>query len=298
MKKIITLVFLFLLLFVWNWSLQEQGSEKFNILATTTHMGSVASDLVQGTDLTVKTLFPPGVDPHLYTLSAADLELIKSADLIIANGLHLEASMYEGLKLIDDQLNILFVGDSLSEQNLIQVATVDPKYDPHFWFDLDLMTTASELIFESIINQFSSIDATLISANLDDFQMQLNDLKSLQIEMQINADLKYLVTTHDAFSYLARVMGFEVKSLIGITTEADFSLKEIRDLADFMVENQISDIYTESTVNSKPLVKLQEILAQQGFEANFVSQPLLGDSLQAGQTFIDYIRYNLMVIYE
>ncbi len=279
--------------------LPDRETEQAQVVVTTTHMASITETLLQGTGISVRTLFPYGVDPHLYTMTYSDLQSLNAADLIIASGLHLEASMYEGLHNLKDTKDILFVGDELDPGSLIQVSNIDPKYDPHFWFDLDLTQQATDLIANRLLASFENqLDKQVLMNNQLAFQSDLADLMQRVASLRESQQLDYLVTTHDAFSYLARDLGFELKTLIGVTTESDFSLKEIQDLADFMKEKQVHEIYLESTVSDKPLKKLQEILAAQDFAVVLKDSFLLGDSLLEGQNFLDFVRHNLDLMYE
>jgi len=70
---------------------------ELKIVATTGMLGDVAKSLV-GDKGEVVSLMGPGVDPHLYKATQGDLKLLKEADIIIYNGLHLEGKMGEVLE--------------------------------------------------------------------------------------------------------------------------------------------------------------------------------------------------------
>ena len=81
------------------------------VVATTTILGDLVKALV-GDDGTVEVLLPVGADPHDIQLSSQDGVKIRTADLVVANGLGLEESLisvFESAR--EDGARILEVGD-------------------------------------------------------------------------------------------------------------------------------------------------------------------------------------------
>lgn len=295
MKKIIlSILFISLAVFSFLSFDSRFNDSNIDVVVTTNHLGAIVNDLTRGTDIKVETLFQFGVDPHLYTLSFSDLNLIENSSLIIASGLHLEASMYEGLKNISDTKDVLFVGDLLPKSELIEVSPIEPRYDPHFWFDLNLLSYSLDAVSSKLIEKFPQFEDVIL-ANTKTFKSDLltlrSDIKSLE-----KSKVKYLITSHDAFSYLAREMDFELKTLIGVNTNSDFTQFELNQLKDFILKNDIDRVFAETTFDPKPLFKLQDLLSLQGYDVEIVSG-LLGDSLLFGQSFFDFYRHNLKLIY-
>src|SRR5579862_1704984 len=79
----------------------------------------------------VRNLLPPGVDPHEYALSPRDVETVANADLLIANGSGLDSFMTAALehsgasrlRLVDCTTALVSNGDAGSPP------------DPHIWLD-------------------------------------------------------------------------------------------------------------------------------------------------------------------
>ena len=70
------------------------AASPIRVVATTT----VVADLVEqvGGDLVVvESLMADGVDPHSYRATPRDIDKLVRADLIVANGLHLEGKLAE-----------------------------------------------------------------------------------------------------------------------------------------------------------------------------------------------------------
>ena len=72
-------------------------------VVTTIGMIADLAKNIGGEMVEVTSLMGTGVDPHLYKASAGDVTLVSQADLILYNGLHLEAGMSGVLERLSDQ---------------------------------------------------------------------------------------------------------------------------------------------------------------------------------------------------
>ena len=76
----------------------EEESRGFAVVATTGHINDALRMITDGTPVDLKSLCGPGVDPHSYSASIADILAMEAASLIVCNGFHLEAQMDKVLK--------------------------------------------------------------------------------------------------------------------------------------------------------------------------------------------------------
>ena len=72
------------------------ASDRPLVVVTTNILGDVVSKLA-GDDVEVLTLMRPGADPHSFEISAAEAARMRSADLLVANGLGLEEGLQQHL---------------------------------------------------------------------------------------------------------------------------------------------------------------------------------------------------------
>ena len=70
--------------------------ERPSVVVTTPILGAIVTAVV-GDAATVDVIMPNGVDPHAWEPSAKDIERVQSADFLVVNGLHLEASLDEAI---------------------------------------------------------------------------------------------------------------------------------------------------------------------------------------------------------
>src|SRR5687768_310385 len=64
----------------------------------TTGMIADAARRIGGDRAEVSQLMGAGVDPHLYRATPVDMRLLRNADIVLSNGLHLEGRMVEALE--------------------------------------------------------------------------------------------------------------------------------------------------------------------------------------------------------
>ena len=108
-----------------------------------------------------------------------------------------------------------------------------------------------------------------------------------------------LVTAHDAFSYMARAYGLEVRGIQGISTESEAGLKDINELVSFIVERKIPAVFVESSVPRKSVEALVEGARSRGHEVK-IGGELFSDAMGAAGTYegtyIGMIDHNVTLI--
>ena len=113
-------------------SAQDDASEaRPSIVVSTEVLGWLVEELT-GRDADV-TVLMHGVDPHAWEPSARDTEALFGADLIVTNGLGLEAGLQDALAEAEDEGIPIFVAT-----DHITVREGDADHaggDPHFWLD-------------------------------------------------------------------------------------------------------------------------------------------------------------------
>lgn len=89
------------------------GGGPLQVVVTTSILRDVVETLVQD-DGEVVVMIPPGVDPHAFEPSAQTVAALRGADLVVANGLWLEASLVGALDAAaQDGVNVLEVAGHL-----------------------------------------------------------------------------------------------------------------------------------------------------------------------------------------
>jgi manganese/zinc/iron transport system substrate-binding protein len=172
-----------------------------------------AARIVGGDHVTVTSLMGPGIDPHLYTASESDVSKLTEADVILYNGLFLEAQMADVLRQIGERKTAVAVAEAIPADKLLASPNYADAHDPHVWFDVELWSVVVTAVRDTLM-QADPDNAAAYEANAAAYLAELAELHSY---VQAQADRvpppqRVLITAHDAFSYFGRAYGFEVTS--------------------------------------------------------------------------------------
>jgi manganese/zinc/iron transport system substrate-binding protein len=201
-----------------------------------------------------ESLMGPGVDPHIYKPTQGDLKKLKSANLIVYNGLYLEGKMMDVLQKMSRNQLVLGIADSIPANLLIQNAEFEDGYDPHFWFDKEIWYIAALVIAEQL-KELAPEGATDIEKRVEKLGIEMYriDVEIKEMVADLPERNRVIVTSHDALNYYARRYGFEVRSLQGSSTATELGLKDVTEMVDFLVTNQIKAIFPENITGDQSL---------------------------------------------
>lgn len=302
LKYIITIIFIFPLLWACSTTQNNEPSTegKLNIVATTTMITDLV-EVIGGNKVEVHGLMGPGLDPHGYQTSPSDVDSLMRADIVVYNGMHLEGQMGEvfgELERIDKEVFIL--EDVILESETLDSEDEELPMDPHIWFSVPLWVRASDYIADSL-SAYDPENSEYYQANNQAYQEKLSELDTYIRERitEVPESSRFLVTAHDAFGYFGDEYGFEVIGLQGLNTQTEAGTRDVSELAQFIVENEIKAIFVESSVPTRTIESLQEAVQRRGFEVEIGGELFsdsLGDENQDAQTYLKMYKQNIDTI--
>ena len=242
----------------------------------------------------------PGADPHIYKPTPGDIELLDKADIIIANGLHLEGKMSAMFKKYGQEKPVILVSDGLEEKDLIKSADFADSYDPHIWFDTRIWMKGMAYVCDEI-TKLDTMDRNYYKANFNRYQKEVDEMDKWVADRldSLDKNNKVLITSHDAFSYFGRRYGIEVRGIQGISTISEVGLKGISEMVDFVVQRKIRSIFVETSTSQKTAQSIVDGARGKGFDVR-IDGPLYSDALgepdSEGGTYIGMIKSNVMMI--
>lgn len=271
------------------------------VVATT---GMVA-DLVRevgGERVAVTALMGPGVDPHLYRARESDVRRIAEADLVVYNGLHLEAKMADVLERIGGRIRTAAVTRGIPASRLLSPPEFEGAYDPHVWFDVRLWMEAAEAVRDALI-EVDPAHAGVYRANAARYARELEALDGYvrRRAAEIPPERRVLVTAHDAFGYFGRAYGFEVVGLQGISTASEAGTADVRRLAELIVARRIPAIFVESSVPIRTAEAVRAAVRARGGAVRIggsLYSDALGDPGTPEGTYVGMVRHNIDTIVE
>ncbi|MEL0644228.1 zinc ABC transporter substrate-binding protein [Olleya sp. Ti.3.14] len=298
MKKLILLSLITLVFFSCNDTTKDNG--KLNIVTTTTMITDLVKNIGKDS-INVNGLMGSGVDPHLYKASEGDVSKLVNADIIFYNGLHLEGKLVEVFEKMGNTTKTpIALGEDIDKKTLIGSDYFASNYDPHVWFNIEYFKQFAQKVTAVLIEKDSK-NSKYYKANEDEYIEKLNTLqKTITSKIEtLPADKRILVTAHDAFNYFGKNYGFEVVGLQGLSTATEAGVKDVQNLANFIIEKQLKAIFVESSVPKRTIEALQKAVNSKGHNVQ-IGGTLYSDALgSAGTlegTYIGMFEYNVNTI--
>ncbi len=233
------------------------AAEKIKVASFSTIDTEIAQQ-VGGDHVDVAALVKPGVDPHEYEPTPADLRKVSDARLILTSGKHMENYLNKLQEATGGKADLLKVGDQFSSLKMKPEEAEDGAdsrgaiEDPHWWHSVANMKQATKIIRDELI-KLDPADKADFEKNTDAYLAKLDALDNWVRHKvsELPRDKRKLVTSHDAFQYFARDYGFQIEAIEGVNTEAEASNRHVSELIDQIKKEGVKAIFLESTLNPK-----------------------------------------------
>ena len=276
------------------------GSGALDVVATVSFLADVAQN-VAGDRFTVRTLIPPGTDPHTFEPTPKDLGAAASADLVIVNGGGLEGPLLTTVENAGGAATIVNASAGLPSRapQPGEPPLGSSETDPHFWLDPTLVKTYVANIRDAFVK--ADLDgAAAYEANAAAYIKKLDKLDAWiggQVATIPPADRK-LVMDHASHGYFADRYGLSIVGTVipGVGTGETPTAKQLGALTAAIRRSGAKAIFVEAQENPK---LAEQIAAETDI---VVVDDLLDHSLTepdgAAPTYIDMMRFDTQRIVE
>jgi zinc transport system substrate-binding protein len=238
---------------------------------------------IGGNLVNVVNITKNGIEPHEYEPTIKDIQNIQNSKLLITIGSGFEPwftriksdlrkSKIELLE-ITQKLNLII--NNNSDENII--------YDPHVWLSPKLALKLTDNITSDLIH----IDPKNLIYYQKNADMLKNKLSEIDREYKIglaHCQINTFITSHAAFSYLARDYNLIQIPISGINPESEPSPKQIEGIINIVKQNKINYIFFETLVNPK----LSETIAGEVHAQTLVLNPIEGLTNEEIKNHTDY----------
>lgn len=272
----------------------------YDASATVGMIGDIVKN-VAGARAEVNGIIGEGVDPHLYKPTTSDVKALSAADVVFYNGLMLEGKMGDVLiRVARTGKPVYAVTEEILDSGDYVMTDEEEHYDPHVWMDVRGWIQATDVVAKGLA-EFDPAGAEVYRSNAASYKAELEKLDAYAKKAigSIPAERRVLVTAHDAFSYMARAYGLEVRGIQGISTESEAGVKDIEELVEILVTKGIPAIFVESSVSDKNIKALAEGAAAKGHEV-VIGGELFSDAMGVSGsyegTYIGMIDHNVTTI--
>lgn len=234
---------------------QVENDDRPVVLTTFTVLSDIAEN-VAGEHLRVESITKVGAEIHGYEPTPGDIRRAAEAELILDNGMNLEA-WFE--KFVDG----LDVPHVVVSQGVEAIDISEDAYagtpNPHAW----MSPLNVQIYVDNMANAFAELDpahevdyrqnAEAYKAQLQEVQDELDAALATLPENQ-----RALVTCEGAFSYLARDAGLTEKYIWAVNAEQQARPQQIASAIEFVRANQVPAVFCESTVSAAPMKQVVE----------------------------------------
>lgn len=290
---------------------------------------SVLNNLVQevgGEHISLTNLVAANGDAHVYQPSPLDAQAVAEADLLVVNGLGFEGWMerleqsagFKGVKVAATYgVDLIHLDDEDEHheeeghhdedehheedehQDEEEEAHAEEhhhgEFDPHAWHSVTNVLVYVENIRAALV-QLAPEHATEFNQNAKDYVKALKALeKDLTQKMsQVPENNRNVITSHDAFGYLAREYGFNFTAPQGMSTEAEASAADVVKIIKQIRKDDIQAVFVEKVSNSR---LIEQIARETGAK---IGGELYADALsspnQGAGTYIKMMQHNISTL--
>ena len=294
-------------------------SDGVTVLASFYPLQYVAQQI--GGDLvTVDNLTPPAAEPHDLELSPAQVREVGTADLVVyLSGFQnavdeaVDARAPEHVVDAADAAELVDHAEEAEEEHAeegdVHAGETEEEHaeegdehddhgsaDPHFWLDPSRLAAVGQAVAEELAatdpehaDEYAD-GALRLGQRLDELDQEFADgLAACQGAA--------LVTSHDAFGYLADRYALEQVGISGLDPEAEPSPARLREIGDLVEQRGIKTLYSETLVSPK----VTETLASDLGVDTAVLDPLEGlseEDVAAGEDYVTVMQANLAALEE
>ncbi|MDS2171422.1 MULTISPECIES: metal ABC transporter solute-binding protein, Zn/Mn family [unclassified Nesterenkonia] len=276
---------------------ERQGGveERPVVLTTFTVLQDIASE-VAGDRADVRSITPHGAEIHEYDPTPGDVRDAAEADLILANGLGLEAWLEQFLDQ-SDAPTVTVTGD-IEPLPVTRLPghpddAAEMPVNPHAWMSPRQGMSYVDGV-EDALSELSPEDADVFAENAAALR---DELAALDVEARERAEELeevHLVTCEGAFSYLADDLDLGEHYLWPVNADDEGSPQQVEAQIRYVRDHEVPTVFCESTVND---AAQQQVVQETGAE---LGEPLYVDSLTEADgpvpTYVDLLRHDLELI--
>jgi zinc transport system substrate-binding protein len=234
-----------------------------------------AAEQVGGEAVSVENLTPPGAEPHDLEVSPSDVSKIKSADLVLLLGHGFQPQLEDA------------AGSGADVVALLDTPALDlhPDGDPHVWLD--------PIRYMKIVDRIGVVLGR--PAATSRLLARLRKLDKDYRRGLADCARRDIVTSHEAFAYLAERYGLNQMAVTGLNPEAEPTPQGLQQTVDVVRASDATTVYFERLVSPR----LAETVARETGTKTAVLDPIEGltdTERKQGADYFTLMRANLRAL--
>lgn len=231
-----------------------------------------AAETIGGDSVEVDNLTPPGAEPHDIEVSVRDVEKIRSADLVLLLGQDFQPQLEQAAGSGDRVLKLLETPGLERFDN----------GDPHVWLDPLRYAVLAERIGVALQRERQA----------DDFVDRLRELDRTFRRALSDCSRREVVTSHEAFAYLADRYELRQIAISGVNPEAEPTPRDLERVVSAVRDTGATTVFFETLVSPR---LAQTVARETGAETDVLNpiEGLASTQQKQGEDYFSLMHQNL-----
>jgi zinc transport system substrate-binding protein len=255
------------------------------------------AEQVGGTHVDVTSLTKPGAEPHDLELTPKEVGSVIDADVVVylsgfqpavddAVGQAHRRAAFDARGPANLDLTYTPIEDGRARSDLAGSS------DPHFWLDPTRLAAVADALAHRLAER-DPAHAAAYAANARSVAATLGTLDRQFARALRTCTSKNLVTSHNAFGYLARRYGLHQVAITGLTPDQEPSPRDLARTTGFVQDHHVRTIYVETLASPATA----DAVARETGARTDVLDPIEGlNNASRGRDYLGIMRSNLATL--
>ena len=231
-------------------------AEPMPVVATFSILGQIA-ETIGGDKVRVQTLVGPDRDAHVYQPTPQDSRVLAEARVVLVSGLGFEGWIERLVKASGTKAQIVVATRGIPTRKMAGAHGHGSGVDPHVWHDPKRMAAYARNLAEGLAAaDAANAEAYRASSAAFIGRLEAMDAWAEAEFAKVPAAKRKVITTHDAFGYLAERYKLTFRSPRGVTTDAEPSAKGTAQLIDQIRAEKIKAVFVENITDRRMIDQL------------------------------------------
>jgi len=249
----------------------KKDFKKINV-ATSFYPVYFFTQQIAGNKAEVFNITPEKSNPQSYKLTAQNIKTLKESDLVILNGLDFELWTNDAIEI---NKSICLASSNLSENQVIEIT--ETKMNPYIWISPVLAKQMTDKILEGFLEKDVK-NKNYYQANTEKLKTELDNLDREYKNELANCYNKKFVVLDFSFSYLAKQYNLNQILLSGLSINENPAEQQIKNIKDFIKEQNIKYIFAENSLNFQWQKNIEEKLEIKIILLDVINKDLLREN--------------------
>lgn len=257
-----------------------ENSDKISVIVTLYPEYDFAKK-IGGDKLEIKLLLSSGMDSHTYEPSVKDMKTINDSDIFIYTGKQLEPwaetiiqSLENKNKIVDCSQNIDIIND-----------------DGHIWLNPQNAITMVDTICTALC-EYDAKNSNYYKSNAENYKKELEKLDE-DFEEELVGTETLVFGGEFAYTYFVDRYNLDYKTVYdSCGEEAEPSVSKVKEIIDYINENNISKVYYEELSEGRVAKMISEETSAKS-EIFYTLHNVSQEQIDSGEDYISIMRKNL-----